>query len=598
MKKEKVIDKIKDDPLFALRHSAEHIMHMAVESLFDGAKKVMGPPIEDGFYGDFDYDGKISVEDFPKIEERMQEIIDADLPLDIREASFDELKEVFKDNPFKLEMIEEIEKSGDQATVCETGKEKDKYHDIDLCAGNHIKSTGKIKAFKLLNVAGAYWHGDEKNKMLTRIYATAFDSKKDLDEYLEMIEKAKERDHRKIGKEMELFLMDDEVGQGLPVWLPNGAFIRHKVMEFAFNTYLNRGYVPAATPHIASEALWSHSGHLDFYKESMYGAFGIDEENYRLKPMNCPMHIVIYNHRPRSYKELPFRIAEMGTVYRYEKSGVLHGLTRVRGFTQDDGHIICTEEQLHDELIEALDLTLYILKTLGFEEFEVNLSVRDPANKDKFVGDDGGWDKAEEALRVALKAAGYNDYITDIGGAVFYGPKIDLKVADSIGRKWQLSTIQVDFNLPGRFEMAYIDKNGEKKTPFMIHRALLGSLERFMGVYIEHTGGAFPMWTCPVQAVLIPISDKNTGYAQKVAKTLKENGLRVEIDDRSDTMQAKIRDSQLKKVPYMLILGDREEKKVEVSVRLRTEEDKGAIKVDKFIEKVKNIELTKSLELW
>ena len=598
MKKEKVIDKIKDDPLFALRHSAEHIMHMAVESLFDGAKKVMGPPIEDGFYGDFDYDGKISVEDFPKIEERMQEIIDADLPLDIREASFDELKEVFKDNPFKLEMIEEIEKSGDQATVCETGKEKGKYHDIDLCAGNHIKSTGKIKAFKLLNVAGAYWHGDEKNKMLTRIYATAFDSKKDLDEYLEMIEKAKERDHRKIGKEMELFLMDDEVGQGLPVWLPNGAFVRHKVMEFAFNTYLDRGYLPAATPHIASEALWSHSGHLDFYKESMYGAFGIDEENYRLKPMNCPMHIVIYNHRPRSYKELPFRIAEMGTVYRYEKSGVLHGLTRVRGFTQDDGHIICTEEQLNNELIEALDLTLYILKTLGFEEFEVNLSVRDPANKDKFVGDDEGWDKAEEALRVALKEAGYNDYITDIGGAVFYGPKIDLKVADSIGRKWQLSTIQVDFNLPGRFEMAYIDKNGEKKTPFMIHRALLGSLERFMGVYIEHTGGAFPMWTCPVQTVLIPISDKNTEYAQKVAKTLKESGLRVEIDDRSDTMQAKIRDSQLKKVPYMLILGDREEKKGEVSVRLRTEEDKGAIKIDKFIEKVKNIELTKSLELW
>ena len=598
MKKEKVIDKIKDDPLFALRHSAEHIMHMAVESLFDGAKKVMGPPIEDGFYGDFDYDGKISVEDFPKIEERMQEIIDADLPLDIREASFDELKEVFKDNPFKLEMIEEIEKSGDQATVCETGKEKGKYHDIDLCAGNHIKSTGKIKAFKLLNVAGAYWHGDEKNKMLTRIYATAFDSKKDLDEYLEMIEKAKERDHRKIGKEMELFLMDDEVGQGLPVWLPNGAFVRHKVMEFAFNTYLDRGYLPAATPHIASEALWSHSGHLDFYKESMYGAFGIDEENYRLKPMNCPMHIVIYNHRPRSYKELPFRIAEMGTVYRYEKSGVLHGLTRVRGFTQDDGHIICTEEQLNNELIEALDLTLYILKTLGFEEFEVNLSVRDPANKDKFVGDDEGWDKAEEALRAALKEAGYNDYITDIGGAVFYGPKIDLKVADSIGRKWQLSTIQVDFNLPGRFEMAYIDKNGEKKTPFMIHRALLGSLERFMGVYIEHTGGAFPMWTCPVQTVLIPISDKNTEYAQKVAKTLKESGLRVEIDDRSDTMQAKIRDSQLKKVPYMLILGDREEKKGEVSVRLRTEEDKGAIKVDKFIEKVKNIELTKSLELW
>lgn len=600
MKKQKVVDKIKDDPLFALRHSTQHVMAMAIEELFEGAQKVMGPPIENGFYGDFD-GLHISVEDFPKIEKRMQEIIETDLPITMRKVGRKELIETFKDNEFKMEMIDNIliESGMDiELTVCEIGSKKDKFYDIDLCMGNHIKSTGEIKAFKLLNVAGAYWHGDEKNKMLKRIYGTAFNSKKDLDEYLEMIEKAKERDHRRIGKEMELFLMDDEVGQGLPVWLPNGAFVRHKIMEFAFNTYLDRDYVPAATPHIASEALWSHSGHLDFYKDSMYGGFGIDEEQYRLKPMNCPIHTVIYNHRPRSYKELPFRIAEMGTVYRYEKSGVLHGLTRVRGFTQDDGHIVCTEEQLHDELIEALNLTLYILRTLGFEEFEVNLSVRDPENKDKFIGDDTGWEKAEKELESALNEVGYKNFVVDVGGAVFYGPKIDLKVADSLGRMWQLSTIQVDFNLPGRFEMTYINKNGEKKTPFMIHRALLGSLERFMGVYIEHTGGAFPVWTCPLHAVLIPISDKNTGYAQKIAKKLKEASLRAEIDDRSDSMQAKIRDAQLKKIPYMIILGDREEKNGEVSVRLRTEEDKGAINLDKFIEKVKNIELTKSLELW
>lgn len=598
MKKEKVIDKIKDNPLFPLRHSAEHVLHMAVESLFPGAKKVMGPPIEDGFYGDFDYNGKIIEEDFPKIEKRMKEIAEANLNVKMRESSFEELREIFKDNPFKLEMIEDIEKDKGKVTVCEIGDKNGKFYDIDLCAGNHIEKTGDIGAFKLLSVAGAYWRGSEKNKMLTRIYATAFETQEELDKYLETVEQAKERDHRKIGKEMELFMMDEEVGQGLPIWLPNGAFVRHKAMEFAFNTYLDRGYLPITSPHIASEALWSHSGHLNFYRDAMYNSFGIEDEQYRLKPMNCPMHIKAYNHRPRSYKELPFRATEMGTVYRYEKSGVLHGLTRVRGFTQDDGHIICTEEQLHDELMEAMDLTMYVLKTFGFEDFEVNLSVRDSEKKEKYIGKDEGWDRAEEGLKLVLKNFGFEDYVEDVGGAVFYGPKIDIKVSDAIGRKWQLSTIQVDFNLPSKFNMTYVDSNGDQKTPFMIHRALLGSLERFMGVYIEHTKGAFPVWMCPIQVHLIPIGDKHVEYANEIASRFKDKHIRVFVDDRSDTMQAKIRDAQVNKVPYMLVVGDKEIENNTVSVRLRTEENLGAKPVDEVIEKVKEMYLTKSLNLW
>ena len=598
MKKQKVIDKLKEQPIFPLRHSAEHVMHMAVESLFPGAKKVMGPPIEDGFYGDFDYEGKITEEDFPKIEQRMRDIVEANLPIVMRDASFEELKEIFKDNPFKLEMIEEIEKDGGNPTACEIGERGGKFYDIDLCAGNHTGRTSNIGAFKLLGVAGAYWRGDEKNKMLTRIYATNFETQKELDDYLEMVEKAKERDHRKLGKELELFMMDEEVGQGLPIWLPNGAFVRHKAMEFAFNTYLERGYLPVTTPHIASEALWSHSGHLNFYKDAMYNSFGIEEESYRLKPMNCPMHIKVYSHKPRSYKELPFRTTEMGTVYRYEKSGVLQGLTRVRGFTQDDGHIMCTEEQLHDELMEAMDLTMYVLKTFGFNEFEVNLSVRDPDNKEKYIGEDKDWDKAEEGLRLVLKNFGFENYVTDVGGAVFYGPKIDIKVSDAIGRKWQLSTIQVDFNLPGKFNMFYIDKEGNQKVPFMIHRALLGSLERFMGVFIEHTNGAFPVWMCPIQVQIIPIGDKHVDYAKKISEQLKERNIRSVIDDRSETMQSKIRDAQMKKIPYMFIIGDKEVENNQVSVRLRTEENLGPKPLNEVIERIEKMYLTKSLNLW
>ncbi|MBN1162647.1 threonine--tRNA ligase [Patescibacteria group bacterium] len=598
MNKQKVIDKLKDDPLMPLRHSAEHVLHKSMEILYPGLQKVMGPPIEDGFYFDYNYEGKVSEEDLSKMEAKMQEIIDADLPIVVRKSTFDELRKIFKDNEFKLELIDDLEQKGEKVTVTEMGKEGDEFYDIDLCAGPHIKSTGKIKAFKLLNLAGAYWRGDEKNKMLGRIYGTAFDSKDKLGKYLENLEEAKKRDHRRIGKDLELFMQDDEVGQGLILWLPKGAYIMNKVKDFAFNTYLDRGYEPVFTPHIASEKLWSHSGHLDFYSESMYNPFGIENEQYRLKPMNCPLQVKMYNYRPRSYRELPLRWTEMGTVYRYEKSGTLHGLTRVRGFTQDDAHIVCTPDQIEDELVKALELTFYILETMGFKEFELLLSVRNLAEKEKYVGDDGGWNMAEKTLVKAMKRVGCTEYTEDAGGAVFYGPKIDFNLKDSLGRKWQLSTIQFDFNLPRRFNMTYIGEDGKEHVPYLIHRALLGSLERFMGVYIEHTGGAFPVWVCPQHIEIIPINDSHIKYAQKLTEKLRENGLLAKINDKDNTMQAKIRDAQLQKIPYMFIVGDREVESNTVSVRLRSGENLGSKSIEEVMGKIKNIYLTKSLELW
>lgn len=593
----KVIEQLKNDPQMPLRHSAEHVLHLAMQKLYPALKKVMGPPIEDGFYFDFDLDCAITPEDFPKIEKKMQEIIDTDLPIKRHEVSLEKASELFTDNDYKLEWLKEIEGRGEKVSLYTIGEEGDEFYEADLCSGPHAKSTGEIKAFKLLSVAGAYYKGDEKNKMLQRIYGTAFDSKEKLKEHLANLEEAKKRDHRKIGKDLELFMMDDEVGQGLILWLPKGAFVRHKAQEFAFNTYLERGYEPVFTPNIASEALWKHSGHLDFYSEGMYNPFGIDKEMYRLKPMNCPFHVVMYKSRPRSYRELPIRWTEMGTVYRYEKSGTLHGLTRVRGFTQDDAHIICTPEQLLAELVEALDLTLYILKSFGFEKFELNLAVRDPENKAKFIGSDEGWEAAEETLKKGMAKIGY-DFVLDVGGAIFYGPKIDFKLEDCLGRKWQLSTIQMDFNLPSRFKMSYISEDGNEHTPFMIHRALLGSLERFMGIYIEHTGGEFPVWLAPTQVVVIPIGENHILYAQKVAEELKKSGLRGEIANKDATMQAKIREAQRQKIPYMLIVGDNEVKKKQVSVRLRGGEDLGAKDLADVIKKINSINLTKSCCLW
>jgi len=568
--------------LETLRHSTEHVLTQAMINLYGKKLKMaMGPATDDGFYFDFDYPEKISAADFKKIETAMHKIIAQDLPFKKQVLSVAKAKKLFKGNEYKQEWLDEIKARKEKVTIYHTG---DKF--TDICTGPHLKSTGEIKVFKLLSVAGAYWRGSEKNKMLTRIYGTAFYSQKELKQHLLLLQKAKKIDHRKLGKQLDLFIFDDQVGPGLPLWLPKGALLRHKIMEFAFNTYLSKGYEPVSTPHIASEALWKHSGHLDFYQDSMYGPLGIDQQKYRLKPMNCPFHVAIYNSRPRSYKQLPLRWTEMGTVYRYEKTGVLHGLARVRGFTQDDAHIICTPDQLHQELVSALKLTLFILKTFGFKKFEMNLSTRDPKDKNKFAGTDKGWTMAQTALKKALTAIDYKNYILDVGGAVFYGPKIDIKVADSIGRKWQLSTIQFDFNLAQRLNMTYIAKDGKEKQPFMIHRALLGSFERFIGILIEHYAGAFPVWLSPVQVSLIPISDKQLTYAKKIKQDLEEKNIRVELDDRAESMQAKIRDAEMQKTPYLLILGEKEAKAKSVSVRQRSKGNLGTMPLPKFISQI------------
>ncbi|HNT29616.1 MAG TPA: threonine--tRNA ligase, partial [bacterium] len=457
--------------------------------------------------------------------------------------------------------------------------------------------TGQIGPFKLLKMAGAYWHGDEKNKMLTRIYGTCFPTQDELDRYLWRMEEAKKRDHRKLGQELDLFIIDDEVGKGLPLWMPKGAMVRKLLMDFAMDTYLARGYEPVASPHIGSKTLWETSGHWNFYRESMYQPFGIEDEEYLLKPMNCPFHIKMYKARKHSYREFPFRWTEMGTVYRYEKTGELSGLTRVRGFTQDDAHIFCRPDQLHEELIAMINLTKYIWGTLGLKDFEVSLSVGDPANQGKYIGDRESWELAENALEKALKQEEIV-YTRFPGEAAFYGPKIDFLFSDSLGRKWQCSTIQVDFNNPHRFNMTYIDAEGVEQQPIMLHRALLGSIERSLGILIEHYAGAFPVWLAPVQAVIIPIADRHIGYAEKVAQACWEAGLRVDIDVRSERMNQKIRDAQLLKIPYMLVVGDKEKESNAIALRLRTEEDKGMVKVDSFIERVKALVSEKSLVEW
>ncbi|HUW21768.1 MAG TPA: threonine--tRNA ligase [Candidatus Bathyarchaeia archaeon] len=567
--------------LETMRHSCAHLMAYAISLLYSKTRFAIGPAIEDGFYYDVDIPIEISEKDLLKIEALMRKLQKKNISFDKKDVSIKKALEIAAElgQTYKVELIKDLQKEGQKTVTFYTLGDF-----IDLCSGPHVRSTSQIGPFKMLTLAGAYWRGDEKNKMLTRIYGTCFPTKSALETYLIHRQEALKRDHRHLGEELDLFMFDEEVGHGLPLWKPKGAFLRHKIMEFAFNTYLDRGYQPVSTPHIAREILWSHSGHLKFYSENMYSPFGIEDQMYRLKPMNCPFHVKIYNSSMRSYRDLPLRLAEMGTVYRYEKSGVLHGLTRVRGFTQDDAHIICTAEQLHRELTEALKLTTYILNSFGFKKFEMNLSLRDPEDKEKFIGDDQGWQTAETYLKRALIDTGYQDFVLDIGGAVFYGPKIDVKVTDALERKWQLSTIQVDFNLPSRFKMSYIDKDGKKKVPFMIHRALLGSLERFIGVFIEHCGGAFPVWLTPTQAIIIPITDNHLNYAREVEESLKKGKIRVEVDNHNQTTSAKIRDAELKKIPYMLVVGDKEIKAKGVNARARGEKNLGLISVKKAIE--------------
>ena len=594
--------------LAKLRHTAEHVLTAAMHRLYgrDRIIMAMGPATDDGFYFDFDTpeDFSVSEDMFKKIEKEMRKIIKEDLLMEQVEVSVLAAKVIFSDNLYKQEWLTEIDGEDQLASLYLMGTaeqiEADKKilaqkpakikHDdfqsfIDLCKGPHVAKTSAIKAFKLLSIAGAYWHGDEHNKMLTRIYGTAFDSREELDQYLWRIEEAKKRDHRKIGQAMDLFLFDEEFGQGLPLYMPNGAMLRKQIMDFAFNTYLRRGYKPVSTPHIARLKLWQTSGHWDFYRESMYPPIEIDGEQYILKPMNCPGHVKIYNARMHSYRDLPMRLTEMGTVYRYEKSGELNGILRPRCFTQDDAHIICTPAQLHDELLELIDLTQFIYSKFGFSDPMISLSVRDPQDPDKYLGEAGRWQLAEDALEKALKAKQMN-YKLIKGEAAFYGPKIDFMYEDALGRQQQLTTIQVDFNLPEKFNMTYVDETGEKQQPFMLHRALLGSLERFMGVLIEHTAGNFPLWVAPLQVKILPITDDQISYAHEVEQQLLAKDVRVEVDDRSATLGAKIRDAEMSKVPYMLIVGEREVKASEVNVRARGEKKQQAVSAKKFVEQI------------
>jgi threonyl-tRNA synthetase len=565
-----------EEALIFLRHTASHALAQAVKELFPGAKLGIGPPTEDGFYYDIYYEKPFNEEDLQKIEEKVKEIIKKNLPLERKEIPKEEAKELFKNlkEDFKLELIEELSDSKVSIYSQEDF--------IDLCKGPHLLSTGEIKAVKLLSVAGAYWRGNEKNPMLWRIYGTAFFSEEELKAYLDRLEEIKKRDHRRLGKELELFTIEEDIGPGLVIWLPKGAIIRNIIENFWKEVHLKRGYQLVYTPHIALRDLWKVSGHLDFYIENMFPPMELENRAYQLKPMNCPFHIYVYNQKRRSYREFPIRYCELGTVYRFERSGVLHGLLRVRGFTQDDAHIFCREDQLEEELIQVLDLVIYFLKVFGFSEYKIFLSTR----PEKFVGSPEIWDKAESALKSALENKGL-EYEIDPGEGVFYGPKIDLKIKDVLGRFWQCSTIQVDFNIPERFDIVYIGEDNKFYRPIMIHRALLGSLERFLGVLIENYAGAFPFWISPVQIKVLTITDRTIGYGEKIVDILKKEGFRVETDFRNEKLNYKIRIAQQEKVPYMIILGDKEEKDKVISVRTRKGEVINNIKLEEFINKIK-----------
>ena len=565
--------------LSTLRHSTAHVMAHAVKNLFPDAKITIGPAIEEGFYYDFDVKQPFTPEDLEKITAEMHKIIAAKRPFVRKAVSRDEARKLFANEQYKLEIIDELPED-EEVTIYEEGDF------IDLCRGPHIDNSGEIGAFKLLRSSGAYWRGDEKNPMLQRIYGTAFPTQAELDAHLEMLAEAEKRDHRKLGRELDLFSIQEEAGPGLVFWHPKGALVRKNIEDYWRNEHLACGYDLLYTPHIARKELWATSGHLDFFTENMFQPMKVEGADYLIKPMNCPFHLLIYKSRVRSYRELPLRWAELGTVYRYERSGVLHGLMRVRGFTQDDAHIICSREQLGDETQRVLEFVLKILRRFGFSEFDIYLSTR----PEKYVGEDDVWEQATEALKAALNAEGL-DYSVDEGGGAFYGPKIDVKIKDAIGRSWQCSTIQVDFNEPERFDITFVGQDNQPHRPIMIHRALLGSLERFLGVLIEHYAGAFPLWLAPVQAVVLPIADRHQEYARKVAERLKTEGFRADVDDRNEKTGYKIREAQMQKIPYMLVVGDREAEAGAVSVRSRSEGDKGAVALDDLVAELKK-ELT------
>jgi threonyl-tRNA synthetase len=558
------------------RHSAAHLLAAAVTELFPDAHPGIGPATETGFYYDFYREKSFTEDDLAKIEAKMLELQKADLPYERVYFPKDEGKKLFEQMGefLKCQLIEE--KAEPVFSAYRTGKF------LDFCRGPHIPSTGRVKAFKLLSVAGAHWKGDETSHPMQRIYGTAFFSQKDLDEFLHKLEEAKKRDHRRLGKELELFSVQDDAGPGLIFWHPKGGMVRKVIEDWLRDELLKRGYDMVYTPHTMRLHLWETSGHTDFYRENMFGAMEVENDRYQLKPMNCPGHILIYKSRRRSYRELPVRMAELGTVYRYERSGVLHGLMRVRGFTQDDAHIFCMPEQLEDEVQACVEFAFAVLSTFGFDRYEVELSARDPEHPEHYAGTVEEWERAEGALRNTLERMKI-PFKHMPGEAVFYGPKIDVKLVDAIGRPWQLTTVQFDFNLPGRFALEYVGADGHPHTPVMVHRALFGSIERFFGVLIEHYTGAFPVWLAPVQAVVLPISEKHAVYARQVLQQLQAAGIRTQLDDRNEKLNARIRDAQLQKVPFMLVVGDREAHAQAVAVRRRDTGDAGSKPLAEFI---------------
>jgi len=565
----------KEERLERMRHSAAHIMAEAVMEMFPDAKLGIGPAIDTGYYYDFGLSRALTLDDLPEIEEKMRRRIESNVPFEPSLISKDEARTLFHNQPYKLELIDEI--ADEQVGLYRQGEF------VDLCLGPHVERTGEVADFKLMSVAGAYWRGSEKNPMLQRIYGALFDTKEELEAHLVQIEEAAKRDHRRLGRELDLFSFHEEFGPGLVYWHPKGGRIRSLIEDFWRQEHYRAGYDLVYSPHVGKSTLWETSGHLDFYNENMYSPMDVDGQDYYVKPMNCPFHIQMYKNSLKSYRDLPIRMGELGTVYRYERSGVLHGLLRVRGFTQDDAHIFCRPDQVKQEIERCVDFMQFFLGAFGFEKFHVYLSTRD--TKGKYAGSMEDWGMATNVLRDVIRAHELPHDI-DEGGAVFYGPKIDVKLLDTLGREWQCTTIQFDFNLPERFDVTYIGEDGREHRPYMVHRALLGSMERFFGVLIEHYAGAFPLWLAPVQAIVIPIADRHIDYAQKVADQLREAGLRAEIDDRSERMQAKIRDAQLQKIEYMLVVGDREAEAGAAAVRLRSGEDLKARPLAEIIERM------------
>lgn len=570
-------DKKKEDAqaerLLKLRHSTSHVMAEVVLELFPDAKIAIGPAIEDGFYYDFDLPRPLNPQDLARIEERMGNIMAGDYKFVRRVIDHHEARRIFKDQPYKLELIDELPEGEELSIYTQNNF-------TDLCRGPHVESTAELRpdSFKLVSIAGAYWRGDERNSMLQRIYGTAWETSKDLRKYLKQREEIERRDHRRLGRELDLFSVHEEAGAGLIYWHPKGARIRGVIEDFWREEHYRNGYEIVYSPHIGKSWLWKTSGHLDFYAENMYSPMSIDEVDYYIKPMNCPFHIMIYKSNMRSYRELPLRWAELGTVYRYERSGVIHGLMRVRGFTQDDAHIFCTPAQIEDEILKVLRFSLSLFRAFGFEDVTAYLATK----PEKSVGSDDDWENAVQSLKKAIDQEDLA-VVLEEGGGAFYGPKIDLKIKDALGREWQMTTIQFDFNLPERFDMRFVDHDGREKRPYMVHRALLGSLERFFGILIEHYAGAFPIWLSPIQIAIIPVASIFNSYANGVEKKLQNQSLRVTLDDSDNRMNAKIRNAQNQKIPYMLILGEKEESTQKVSVRQRNGKQTNLIGIEEFI---------------